>query len=368
MEYNSASTPLILLLFAAVLLFASCGDFAGFQRYAEPDTGNLPRFDLYIGDDELNILYDSLTYERYAVCRFDDGTRVSPGEIRIRGFTSRATPKKSFTLQYENDNGDLVKVALDAGGDPWMSYNLAMYAYGLVGLPAPQLDPIALFLNNEYLGYYTVIDIYSENLQETYGEPGELFKVFLTDFARDYPIQNLSEKKFPDNDDFSRFNRLLANAANMASSDWVLWIEQNVHLEDVARYMAVRDFLGMADTYNTNFYVYIDEKSRILPWDNDHYYAYEQFGGDNLLTRRMLESPVFKALYNDTIDRHFIDTLSADYILDDLTNRKNELRNLLDTAVQNSPVFYLLYDDFIAEEAHITDFFANRPGTFTPIP
>lgn len=367
MGHHPASSHLIILIISAVLLLASCGEFVGFQGPSEPDIGNLHRFDLFIGEDEINVLYDSMMNDTYAVCRFDDGSRVSPGEIRMRGFTSRATPKKSFTLRYENDEGEEVKVALDAGGDPWLSYNLAMYAYQLVGLPAPQLEPIALFLNNEYLGYYTVIDIYSENLQDSYGESGELFKIFLKDFGRDYPIQHLSEKKFPDNDDFSRFNRLLANAANMETSEWVPWIEENVHLEDMARYMVVRDFISMEDTYNSNFYVYFDDKSRILPWDNDHYYLYGAFGGNNLLTRRMLESPTFKALYNELMDKHFIDQLSADFILDDLTDRMDELVILLDTAVRNSPVFYLEYNDFLAEESYISDFFTNRPVTFTPI-
>ena len=367
MGHHPAS-PYLILLFSLLLVLSSCGDFVGFRSHSEPDIGNLNRFDLYVGDDEMNILYDSLVSERYASCRFDDGDIFSAGEIRIRGYKSRMVPKKSFTLRYTDQRGEEIKIALDAGGDPWMSYSLAMYAYQLVGLPAPQLEPIALFLNGEYLGYYNVLELYNEDLESFYGGPGELFKVFLTDFAHDYPIQGLSEKKFPDNDDFSRFNRLLANAANMSTGEWVPWIESNIDLEDMARYMAVRDFIGMDDTYNSNFYIYIDEKSRILPWDNDHYYSHSEFGGNNLLTRRMFESPAFKTLYNDSLTNYFIDSLSAEYILDDLDTRMSELVVLLDLPAQNSPVFYLEYADFIAEQAYLTDFFLNRPGEFTPIP
>ncbi len=344
-------------LVAASLILASCGEFVGFRTSTNQDIGNLSRFDIYIGEDELAVLYDSVTYSNYAVCRFDDGSMISNADIRIRGNYSRLNAKKSFTLRYTDEDGEEIKVALDGGGDSWFGYKLAMYAYERVGLPVPQLEPIGLFLNNEYLGYYNRLPLYSEELDDHYGGSGQLFKIL---YMSDSPIRGRSEKKFPDDDDFSLLERLEANSRNMPTSQWVPWIEENVDLEDMARYMVVLDFFGVSNLSFSNYYIYFNNGARVLPWDHDHSYSYSEIGGNNRLTSRMLESSVFQDYYRDYFNQYFLDA-GSENIVADLQSELADLAALLDAAAQIEPVYNIDYDDFLIEWAFIDTFLADRP-------
>jgi hypothetical protein len=350
--------------FIAFLILASCGEFVGILPDEDAVETGLPSVKISLSPDEMSDLYDSVTLDLAALCAYEmDGIR-GWGEINVRGFTSRMNPKKSFTLLLEDEE---TKIALDAGGDPWMSYNLIMYAYEQVGLPAPQLSPATLFLNGEHMGYYSRLPLYDSSIDDFFGEKGELFKIRVFDIGQDVPTQSMSEKKYPDDDDYSSLNLLLVNAAHMSTDDWVSWIEDHVDLENVARYMVVRDFFGSADTYNTNFYIYAGDSYRILPWDNDHYYRYESIGGDNLLTTRMLESPLFQEHYKSVFNKYFLQS-SEHNIIDSLKSYLETLYADLEEAVDLEPVFYLKSEDFDWEREFILSFLDDRADTILADP
>ena len=260
-----------------------------------------------------------------------------------------------------------VKFAIDAG-NPWTSYNLVMYAYSLVDLtiplPATQLYPVAHYMNGEYLGYYNIIRIYDETLDDAYGEEGELYKIRFHDPGNAIPAEENCEKKYPDDDDYSSLNTLLVYSEHLETSEWVPWIEENVDLESVAAYMAVRDFFSIADTSFTNFYIYAGDKYRILPWDNDRMFSLEgSIGGNNVLTRRMLESDICKQYYIDIMADCFLGSGPGtyQYIIGDIQDRKDELELLLEPAASED-VFYMDYSSYLEEMSYIDDFLSSRPG------
>ena len=348
---DSGSNRPNLTVLAGAFLLASCGNIIGFQERST-DIGDLPRLDIFVGEDEMGILYDSLTNDAYASCRFDDGERRRSAGIRIRGDSSRMQPKKSFTLVFEED-GEEVKVALDSGGDPWFLYNIAMYAYELVGLPAPQLRPVALFLNDSYLGYYSMIRMYSDDLNDFFGsENGELYKF-------DHLAQDTAEKKFPDDGDYSLFQQLMTNVEQLPGDSWIDWCEDNINLESTAKYVAVSDYLGIWDIKTKNFYLYFGDETYVLPWDNDHGLCYSGPGGDDPITARLFESPLFVECYRECLEAYFLDA-GPDNIVFLLEQRLDELSTLLDTAVRNSPVFYLTYQAFLDEKAEFETFLNTR--------
>ncbi len=360
---QSLKSKIIFLIFSVSVFLSSCGNVTSWGFDENPDTGDLPEFRLYLSEEELGTLYDSLGLNVEASCRYESDLSDMPygeGRINIRGFTSLMMPKKSFTLTVDNAEGE-AKYALDAQGDPWIGYGLVMYAYSLAGLPAAQLDPVALFLNDEYLGLYSRIYLYDGNIDEYYRESGDLYKIKVYDMGYDIPLQGDSEKKYPDDEDFTTLNRLLANAAQMPSEEWVQWVESHVDLESVADYMVIRDYFGMADTYNTNFYIYAGDRYRIIPWDNDHYFDMDSpVGGNNLITRRMLESGEFREEYREKFNSYFLDETDPDSLLPALRTYGDELAVLIDAAALSDPVFYLEYEDFLAEQMDISDFFDTR--------
>jgi CotH kinase protein len=360
---HKPSGPFVSLLFL-LLLLSSCGEFVGFSDSDGPETG-LDSFRLYISDEELGTLADSLSLGTYAKCRFEpSGGPEAPhdrgrGELRIRGFTSRMTPKRSFTLRWEED-GEYKKIALNSGGQTWMFNNLAMYTYHLAGLPFLEMSPIALYINDEYMGYYNTMPLYDEGVDEFFDESGHLYKIRGFDLGYNIPAEEMSEKKYPDDGDFSPLSRYFVNAAHMDSENWVNWVEENVDLEDFARYMVVRDFLGMADTYETNFYVYAGEKYRILPWDHDHTYRYTEIGGDNALNTRMLESAEFAEIYRDTFNSLFLEA-GVDNVIADMALFADNLYIDIQQAIYVEPWFYLDPEDFEAEKIFLDTFMADRP-------
>ncbi|OQY33755.1 MAG: hypothetical protein B6241_06790 [Spirochaetaceae bacterium 4572_59] len=347
------------LLFS--LLLSSCGEFIGLYKEVRPETGALVDFDVFLSGDELNILYDSVISDRAALCQTKRDGSLRNGEINIRGYTSRLLPKKSFTVTYANQE----KIALDAGGNPWFEYDLAMYAYRLAGLQGvPEFQARALFVNDSYLGYYNEVELYNKKLNALYNtEKGELYKILLTDFGddfpRDFPIYYRSEKKFPDNENFSLLSELLNNTANMSSQEWVEWVDENGDLENIARYMVVRDYFGIPDTDRLNFYIYFHEKFMILPWDSDRGYCDTEIGGNNTLNHRMLESEEFRRIYTEMMNNLFLVEGPLN-ILDKLLSYLDLRRELLDPSVPSEPGFFLEQGDYVNEYESIKDFFNTR--------
>jgi len=355
---NFRSGPYLIILFS-LLLMQSCGEFSGFASRVSPETGDLPHLRIYLSPEELNTLYDSVVSDRYALCRMErEAAAPQKAAIRVRGFSSRMEPKKSFTLRVE-EKGKIKKYALDAGGDPWFRYSLAMDAYRMAGLPSPSFTPAALFINNEYIGFYNVVPLYDEELNSVYGSPGELYKIALPDLGTLLPAEGLSEKKFPGNDDFSRLNRLLINADHMNSPEWVSWMEEHVDLENTARYMVVRDYFGVSDTVYLNFYIYFHDRAMILPWDNDRSFTASSPGGNNQITRRMMESPRFREIYRDLFNRLFL-IPGPENITEKLRDRLEETRVLLEPSVPSEPGTWLDRGSFLSEYSFIDSFLSNR--------
>ncbi|MDC7241212.1 MAG: CotH kinase family protein [Spirochaetales bacterium] len=362
MRYKTAVSVLSL---SYLFLLISCGEWAGFNADTSPYTGDLDRMDLYLNDDELGVLYDSVVVDRAAVCSYEVDGYSAKGEIQIRGLSSRMDPKKSFTLEGTLSEG--IKDALDAGGDPWIEYSLVMKAYELAGLPAADFRPLALFLNENYLGYYNMVRIYNDTLNDYYGDNnGELFKItfFGTDFIDSVdtvPIHGDSEKKFPDDNDFSLLDEFIAAAANLSNDEWIDWAEDHVDMEETAKYMAVRDFFGLIDTVRVNFYVYFhDEKALILPWDSDRGYSYDEIGGNNLLTFRMMDSPAFREHYRTQFNKLFLEA-GDDNILDELEDHLDRMIDLLRPAVNSETAYFMDLGDFDEEAEEIRTFLTDRP-------
>ena len=123
--------------------------------------------------------------------------------------------------------------------------------------------------------------------------------------------------------------------------------------------MVVRDFLGMEDTAETNFFVYYGDTYRILPWDNDHYYEYSEIGGDNVITTRMLESEIFQEAYRTLFNKYFLQN-SGYNILDRLKDYAGQLYAGLDRAVDYETVFYLSREDYVREYEDVLEFLDTR--------
>ena len=337
----------ISILFLSLLVFAflliCCGEFVGSED-DDVNIGKAQKLEVFLSEDNLMRLYSSVAVSDSVSCSVIYEKWRGEGKIKVRGFTSRMHPKKSFQLKvdgrkYVLERGDVL------GG---VSNRIAMRAHQLAGLPACDTETVGLFLNDEYLGCYNLITYYDEDVLG-----GELYKTFFEDYdhmENNHPLRSLCEKKFPDDDDFSNLENLLAAVTTFSDAKWQEYVLKNVDIEKVASYLAVHDFLLVKDTFKTNLYIAYNGKFYLLPWDNESCIGYNErtyeMGGDNQLTRRLVSVPEVKAAYNRRMKELFMD----DGILSTLKADTEKMFAAADTAVKNDPNITDGYDKFLKEK------------------
>ena len=355
-------------ILASLSLLISCGKFIGFNSIPEPDLGDIKKIRVYLSAESLKKLYNtrSETEDYYTSCIYqEDGSR-NEGLIKVRGLTARFFPKKNFAVKIYSGEEE-IKYAFDASDEPWVTNRIVMFAYNKVGLPAPNTVGVAFFINDEYLGYYTRVDMYNEKIlrQHYYGKPGELFKAFFEsrDIGYDIPLHSISEKKFPADNDFSNLDTFIYNAKNMEDEEWLEWVSLFVDMDEIVKYMIVHNFFAVIDTSWLNFYIYNYGKMLILPWDNENCMDLNlvSLGGHNLLTNRLMAVPYIGSQYNSEFQRLFLDT---DELIDDLIDEANRIFYEIDRAVYYDPIIYRTYEDYLREKGSVINFLNNRADKY----
>ena len=331
-----------------ILALTGCGEFT--TKDDDVDIGKAQKLELFLTEDNFFRLYSSVSTNESFFCSVIYEKWRGEGKIKVRGYTSRMHPKKSFQLKidgrkYVLERGDAV------GG---ISNRIAMRAHQLAGLPACDTETVGLFLNDEYLGCYNMITNYDEDVLG-----GELYKSYFEnydDMSKNHPLHSLSEKKFPEDDDFSNLENLLAAVTSFSDAKWQEWVNKNVDVEKVASYLAVHDFLLVNDTFKTNLYIAYNKKFYLLPWDNESCIGYNEktykVGGDNHLTKRLAAVPEIKVAYNRRMKELFID----DGILSALKDDTEKMFDAADIAVKNDPNIMDGYDKYLKEKERFLRF------------
>jgi spore coat protein CotH len=362
----------LIMLFLVFLLF-NCTSFP------EPEIGDIEKVRLHLDQDSLKELNESEGSDDYTTCVYEDSDVKANALVKVRGNISRRYNKRSYTVKYTSREGT-IRYALDGSyKDPSHIRNyLCLYTYREIGLPAPPAERVGLFINGVYMGYYTRIEMYSQDgLDLHYGRSSELFKANFNNIGYDIPIHGNSEKKFPDEDDYTSLDILIANAKSMDDQSWITWIQTYVNVEDIARYLVVHDFLTVTDTVQKNFYICYYGKYSILPWDNEASIRRRYFGapfdsvnyslgGNNLLTRRLMQpgSPI-RTRYIALFKELFIDNSD---LTDKLINKVNELYAEIDRAIYYEPIRFWDYVDFVNEKDFILTFLNERKGEISDPP
>ena len=342
------------LLFCILVAVAGCGEFVS-SKDDEVSIGKAQKLELFLSEDNLMRLYSSVAISDSVSCSVIYEKWRGEGKIKVRGYTSRMHSKKSFQLKIDGK-----KYVLERGDEvAGISNRIAMRAQQLAGLPACDTETVGLFLNDEYLGCYNLITYYDEDILG-----GELYKAYFKDYdnmENNHPLRSLCEKKFPEDDDFSNLENLLAAVTSTLDNNakWQEWVNKNVDIEKVASYLAVHDFLMVEDTFMTNLYIAYNKKFYLLPWDNESCIGYNEkgydMGGDNQLTKRLVAVPEVKAAYNRRMKELFMD----DGILSTLKADTEKMFAAADTAMKNDPNFTDGYDKYLKTKERFLKFLSS---------
>lgn len=271
--------------------------------------------------------------------RWRDVTVQNVG-IRSRGLGSRSATKPGLKFDIDHYNADQTFLGLKSfvldnlvQDKSMIRERVTMAFFRRMGLPAPRETHARLFVNDQYVGMYAIVESLDKGfLGRNLGEDsnggvendGYLFEYDYTkEYRFEYLGSNLDEYKFFD----AKTNEKKADAQIWGPlEDMIQAINESpdaTFAQDVSRYLDLGEFakyialeafiaeddgvLGYAGL--NNFYLYRYEnsdRSRFLAWDKDNTFQAWDFSimrnvNDNVLARRTLNVAEYRNRYFDTL-------------------------------------------------------------------
>ena len=256
--------------------------------------------------------------------------------IRSRGRGSRSETKPGLRVDFNRYvSGQqflgLKSIVLDnLTQDPAMlKERVVMRFFTEMGLPAPRVAHVRLFVNNTFAGLYTVVEsIDKDFLKRTLNEnDGYLYEFTHTDpYGFEYLGSELEkyaeffEPKTHEHDSmfslYSPFKELGWSVSESPDSMFVSSVNQYLDLRTLFTYAAIENFLAdrdglFGDWGMNNFYLYRFEGknlSQLLPWDKDSSFWAIDYGiwtnmEANALARRALKEPPLRRVYLEALRR-----------------------------------------------------------------
>ncbi len=254
--------------------------------------------------------------------------------IRSRGSGSRSPHKPNLLVAFNRYDSaqrflGLPSVILKANNqDASLLHELlAMQMFRRMGLPAPREAPCRLFVNGEFFGAYTLVEVLDENfLQRNLGENTGYLYEWNEDRDNGYHFEYLGEdlaaytnrwdpKNHKSDPDPAPLEAMVRAVNFSSDEEFEAAVSAFLDLRQFMTYIAVENYLadfdGVLGTVfgMNNFYFYRfagTNRSQFLVWDKDNSFDWEYrsvFEGveDNVLARRAMRVPALRAAYLDAL-------------------------------------------------------------------
>lgn len=258
---------------------------------------------IYAHTDSDSLHMSSMTFQNENM----DVSMDSVG-FRLRGNTSRDAAKKSFKLDCNHyvpgrKLAGLEKLNLKAEqNDPSLvRSNFAFTLMEKIGLNASRLCYARVYVNDDYMGLYNIIEHIDENFTNYHfgNNEGNLYKCLWpadlnyrgSDPSNYYPYSgdtkpyelqtNIAEYDYSD---LANLINVINNTASSAIKDS---LEANLCVIDFIKYLVVNIMTGSWDDYRylrNNYYLYHDtklNKFRFIPYDYDNTFGIDWVEGSN---------------------------------------------------------------------------------------
>ena len=254
--------------------------------------------------------------------------------IRSRGTGSRSSAKPGLRVDFDRYSSaqeflGLKSVVLDnLTQDPSMlKERVMMRFFNEMGIAAPRVVNVRLFVNNEYVGLYGLVESIDKRfLKQQFGEnDGYLFEFHYTDrYGFEYlgaDLEKYAEFFEPKTHEYDSMAALYYPIKEMAwtisespDSMFASAITEYLDLRTFLTYLAVENFLadndGLLGAWGmNNFYLYRFEgktRSQLIPWDKDSSFWETTYDirtniDANILTRRVLIETALENQYLDAL-------------------------------------------------------------------
>jgi spore coat protein CotH len=322
----------------AMLLAALCMDVRGAVAQTADDLFNdqsLQRIDLWVHTRDwylLRALPDTPAY--YPANLKWNGITVTNVAIRIRGTGSLSAAKPALKIDFNRYATGRTFLGLQALSlnNVWQDASglrelLAMKVYRTLGLPASRMAPVALYINNQYAGYYLVVEEVDEPfLARAFGETGGyLFEYkWISSYYFDYLGADLApyaaryepKTRATESDGalYLPVEEMVRTVNEAPDEDFPAAVSPYIDLEGFMRLTAAQAAVAEPDGLlggwgMNNHYLYRSGQRaphRFVPWDASVAlaaadYPVHAWHAENVLMRRAMAAPSLKQLYRDTL-------------------------------------------------------------------
>lgn len=196
-------------------------------------------------------------------------------QLRVAGASTRDDPKKNYDLELAQAYSGRHQYRLSAmSGDPsGMRALLAFRTFEIAGLWVPHVEPVALWLNDEYLGLYLLIEPIDSDFFSARGDRVQaLYKA--RDLLATLESSDDVEAAFAKRADAANHSdlRALILEVDKAARGEPHQLSDLVETREVLRYMAGVQFTNDWDGIHNNYYLARSARTprfSILPWDLD---------------------------------------------------------------------------------------------------
>ncbi|MCB0637736.1 MAG: CotH kinase family protein [Lewinella sp.] len=348
----------------------------------------VPRIDIMLPADSLAVILapgnEESDYHFHATFQFDDGTvqeTVDNVGFRLRGNTSRYSPKKSFKVSfntYEPGRKWYGVEKLNLNGehnDPTVIRSKICWdLLREIGVPAPRANFVRLYINGAYFGVYANIEHIDEEFVGTrFGnKDGNLYKClwpadldFLGPDPDAYKLMSGGRRVYElktneEVDDYTDLAHFIDVLNNTPLADLPCELEPIFNVDTYLLAMAFDVLAGNWDgpLYNkNNFYLYHNEATgrfEYIPYDLDNTFGIDWFNINwaerNMYTWghpneprplywRLLEVPVYRARYTYFMER-IVDEI---YTVPLMVAALAEFSSLIEPYILSDPYYPLSY-------------------------
>jgi spore coat protein CotH len=326
------------VLLKAVLVAAIVANAAPAVAQTADDLFNdqsMQRIDLWVNTRDwylLRVLADTRAYVP-ANLKWN-GITVTNVAIRIRGTGSLSAAKPALKIDFNRYATGRTFLGLKALSlnNVWQDASglrelLAMKVYRTLGLPASRMAPVALYINNEYAGYYLVVEEIDEPfLARAFGESGGyLFEYkWISYYYFDYLGADLApyaaryepRTRATESDGalYLPVEEMVRTVNEAPDEDFPAVVSPYIDLEAFMRLTAAQAAVAEPDGLlggwgMNNHYLYRSGQRaphRFVPWDASVAlaaadYPVHAWHAENVLMRRAMAAPSLKQRYRDTL-------------------------------------------------------------------
>ena len=292
--------------------------------------------------------------------------------IRSRGRGSRSPHKPGLRVDFDRYTTKqtflgLKSLVLDnVTQDPsGVHESVAMAFYARLGIPAPREIHTRLYVNNEYVGLYVIVEsIDKDFLARVFGAIGEdtqndgyLYEFkwqddwkfgYLGGDLREYMLRfEATTHESKSDEEKYRPIEVLVRVANQTPPDrFATEMSGRLDIPAVIRFIAAQVFLAETDGFLggfgiNNLYLYRLENSDVhtfIAWDADNTFYHPEYPtnsgiNDNVLMRGLFANPEFQAMYWSEMRRNVEMAEADDWLGTEIISQVQRI----DTAMKEDP-------------------------------